>query len=254
MDARIVEMLNSLVELDQDAVRAYDQAITACDVMDVEIGLREFREQHERHVRILTARLLAEGEHVIKEDEKGYLLEGFASQMAGVEEALKGLRQDEELTNRAYRSVLAHELPADVREVVECAYNVEKHHLSWIQSAIDAMPPSNAPDSADHARASVSRCAPRRRSRTPARRSRRAPCGGARRGDRRGLRGEVGDHAEQRRLARASERLVARRPWTIRSFWSILITRAISRASRSIFRGSSHLGGARGSARAGAKP
>jgi hypothetical protein len=136
METKTAEMLNSLVQLEEDAVRSCDQASTACDVMAIKNKVRELREQHARRSRVLAQLLLADGQHVVRRDEKGFLVEGFAPRMAGAEEVLTGLRQDEELVARAYCTVLARELPDEVRAAVVRAEEEEKEHLAWIQRAL----------------------------------------------------------------------------------------------------------------------
>lgn len=136
MDQKTAEMLNSLVQLEEDAVRACDQATTACDVMAIKSKVREMREQHAHRSAVLSRILIADGQHVVRRDEKGFLVEGFAPQMAGPEEVLAGLQRDEALVARSYGSVLAHELPAEVRAAIERAEQEEREHSAWIQGAL----------------------------------------------------------------------------------------------------------------------
>src|SRR3954469_11923479 len=72
--------LNDLIHLDIDAIRAYEHAIKACEHEVVASRLREFKGDHERHVRDLSdcVRRLG-GEPANKPDVKGFFIEGFTA-------------------------------------------------------------------------------------------------------------------------------------------------------------------------------
>ncbi|HSP78238.1 MAG TPA: DUF2383 domain-containing protein, partial [Myxococcaceae bacterium] len=51
---KMVEKLNDLIALDYDAVGAYEAAINRMDVEFLRMRLREFQQDHERHIRELS--------------------------------------------------------------------------------------------------------------------------------------------------------------------------------------------------------
>lgn len=53
--ADFLESLEALVQLDHDAVQAYDQAIERIDHIGIASQLTEFRQDHERHITDLSA-------------------------------------------------------------------------------------------------------------------------------------------------------------------------------------------------------
>ncbi len=137
--ANVIETINDLIQLDVDAVHAYDQAIEACEVSDIKTKLEEFRADHERHIADLSSAVTSEGgEPRVSKDVKGFVIEGFTAIMSqGDHSALLSMRGNEELTNRSYRTALDEEMPDHIRSVVERNYEDEQRHLAWIKDALD---------------------------------------------------------------------------------------------------------------------
>ncbi|HZZ86080.1 MAG TPA: ferritin-like domain-containing protein [Anaeromyxobacteraceae bacterium] len=137
----ISELLRDLIQLDVDAVHAYDQSMRALDGTVVQGTLAEFRLDHQRHVLELSQALLARGEAPppFSSDVKGFVLEGFTAlrALAGVEGALLAMRGNEQLTNTTYARALAKPLPAELLSLVRRNYADEQRHLAYIESALD---------------------------------------------------------------------------------------------------------------------
>lgn len=140
MSRDIIKTLSNLIHLDQDAIRAYDEAINASENLEIRAKLTEFRGDHHRHVRDLEAQVRSLGaEPEAGRDVKGFLIEGFTALTSqGDKSALFAMRVNEELTNRTYRDALDDVLPEDIRVVVERNYEDEVRHISWIKEAISA--------------------------------------------------------------------------------------------------------------------
>jgi uncharacterized protein (TIGR02284 family) len=138
MAADIIEVLSDLVQLDRNAISAYDQAIEACEHAHIRDTLTRFKGDHERHVSDLSAQVTAlGGVPAASPDLKGKLLEGFtAITSQGDQSALMAMRGNEELTNRQYASALEQALTAEARVVVERNHDDEKRHLAWIKDAL----------------------------------------------------------------------------------------------------------------------
>lgn len=136
-----LEIMNDLIQLDIDALRAYEQAITACDIPLIQQQLTSFKGDHERHVTELSALVQARGlEPRNKRDWKGFLIEGFtAIASRGDHSALSAMRGNEVLTNRTYQMALeeigVEELEA--RALIVKNFADEKRHLAWIKDALD---------------------------------------------------------------------------------------------------------------------
>jgi uncharacterized protein (TIGR02284 family) len=130
-----IKAMNDLIHLDQDAIRAYEQAIEACEIPEIRATLTEFQGDHQRHVRDLDAKVRSMGgEPPAGRDIKGFFIEGFTALTSmGDRSALMAMRANEELTTHTYRSALEQALPADVSALIEENYKDEVRHLSWIK-------------------------------------------------------------------------------------------------------------------------
>jgi uncharacterized protein (TIGR02284 family) len=138
---QVIERLESLMQLDHNAVQAYEQAIARIDIPAVREKLEEFRADHERHIVDLdvSIRQLGGEPEELSRDLKGTLLEGFTAlrSVAGTEGALKAMKTNEQLTNRQYDDALSLDLPQEIREVLERNRDDERRHLAFIDASID---------------------------------------------------------------------------------------------------------------------
>jgi rubrerythrin len=137
----IVEKLCDLIQLDIDAVRAYEQALKNIDVMTISDQIETFRADHERHIEELSQIVRDFGAEPpeVKPDFKGFFIEGFTAirSMTGTEGALKAMRGNEQLTNMVYRRATTLELPSEVLNVVQRNYGDEMRHLSAIEKMLN---------------------------------------------------------------------------------------------------------------------
>lgn len=143
VDAALIETLNDLIQLDYDAVKAYEQAIDRVDDPEVEDNLESFLLDHERHITDL-AQLVRELGGAPKElgrDLKGFLLSGMTAlrSTTGTLGALRAMRTNEKLTNHRYEKALAHDLPSHVRAVVAVNFEDERRHLRVIEQQIERL-------------------------------------------------------------------------------------------------------------------
>jgi uncharacterized protein (TIGR02284 family) len=138
MDKKLVDKLNDLVQLDTDAVLAYQKAIDACSEGEIRRHLKEFQEDHQRHIGDLAELVRAAGgEPRISRDLKGFLIEGVTAVASRDDRsAVKAMRSNESLTNSRYEAALKADLPDEARAVVERNFEDERRHLAWIEEAI----------------------------------------------------------------------------------------------------------------------
>ena len=141
-EKEIADKLSSLVQLDIDAIHAYDQAIDKIDVPSIHEQLRQFRDDHHRHVTDLSAaiRQLGGTPPDFSPDFKGYFIQGFTSlrSMTGTEGALKAMRTNEQLTNRTYEEASSWSLSPSIHALIEQNYADEKRHIMYIDQAIES--------------------------------------------------------------------------------------------------------------------
>ena len=138
----IAEALTELVQLDIDAVLAYDRALGAIGGEGtVASTLAGFKLDHQRHIVEASQLLLGMGRTPpeAKPGVKGTILGGVTALRSrlGTEQALEAMRSNEQLTTSSYARALARPFPEDVLEVVRRGAADEQRHLSWIERAID---------------------------------------------------------------------------------------------------------------------
>lgn len=138
-----IAALSNLVQLDIDAVYAYNQAIKEIDDSVIRDRLLKFQEDHRKHIDALSKQIVELGgrpsEH--SKDFKGYVLEAFAAlrRFTGLKGALKGIKITEEITNRYYSEVVSRKTPSEVKEVLREYFSEEKVHLDYITSNLQAL-------------------------------------------------------------------------------------------------------------------
>ncbi|HNR12112.1 MAG TPA: DUF2383 domain-containing protein [Thermodesulfobacteriota bacterium] len=136
----MIDKLNSLIQLDIDAVQAYEQALDNIDMMMIRIQISDFRDDHQAHIRNLSALVHALGGKPTEyaRDFKGFLIEGFTSlrSATGTEGALKAMETNEKLTNSKYENALSWDLTVDAKAQVRENYNDERRHLTYIQQTL----------------------------------------------------------------------------------------------------------------------
>ncbi|BDG01901.1 DUF2383 domain-containing protein [Anaeromyxobacter oryzae] len=137
----IAEALEELVQLDIDAVLAYDRAIAGIGEDPVGNALAAFKVDHQRHILELSQVLLGMSRKPpqAKPDVKGSILGGMTGLRArlGTQQALEAMRSNEQLTTSTYARMLAKPFPPDVLELVRKNSGDEQRHLAWIERALD---------------------------------------------------------------------------------------------------------------------
>ncbi|WP_437927054.1 helix-hairpin-helix domain-containing protein [Sorangium sp. So ce291] len=134
-DMAALERIIGLILLDMAAVEAYRVAIDACKTPEIRRQLEAFRGDHERHARELSDALGASLPE--QPDERGQCIQRYTELSAREDRtALVAMRGNEELTNDAYASALASDLPDDVRRMVEANWQDERRHIRWINEEI----------------------------------------------------------------------------------------------------------------------
>jgi uncharacterized protein (TIGR02284 family) len=137
----LLKNLVSLVQLDIDAVHAYEKAIEKIEIGEVKETLIRFKEDHVRHIADLSPLIRDNGGEPpeFKPDFKGLLIQGFTAlrSSTGTEGALKAMKMNEKLTNSTYEKALSWELPEDVRRVVQRNRADEETHLRYVERVIE---------------------------------------------------------------------------------------------------------------------
>jgi uncharacterized protein (TIGR02284 family) len=132
--------VQDLIHLDMDAVKAYEQAIKACEHENVASQLRSFQSDHQRHVRDLSEEMRKLGEQPkVTTDIKGFFIEKFTAITShGTRSALMAMVGNEQLTTARYKAALdLQDLPETTKQIIRNNYADEQRHLQWVKSALD---------------------------------------------------------------------------------------------------------------------
>ena len=132
--------VQNLIHLDMDAIKAYEQAINACEHEFVASQLRSFQADHQRHIRDVSEELRRLGEQPdVRTDIKGFFIEKFtAITSMGTRSALMSMMGNEQLTTSRYKAALElQDLPESTKQIIRTNYGDEQRHLEWIKSALD---------------------------------------------------------------------------------------------------------------------
>ena len=139
----MIEGLNSLIQLDIDAVSAYEQAIKNIDDPIIRDRITEFKEHHRGHTRDLSSLVQKMGGTPPdpSPDFKGFLIQGFTAirSATGTEGALRAMELNEKLTNRNYSEAVSWNWTPEAKILVEQNLLDEKIHLEYIQSNLRSM-------------------------------------------------------------------------------------------------------------------
>ncbi len=141
MDARnVAEKLNTLIQLDIDAVGAYNQAIDEIDEPDVRDRLEGYRDDHEQHISDLSDIVVEMGEEPVErsKDFKGFLLGGFTKilSMGGTDSALKAMESNEKITNKKYAEAMDWDFGPEIHGIIRKNLEDENEHLEYIERTL----------------------------------------------------------------------------------------------------------------------
>lgn len=137
---KIVKHLNALIELDFDAIQAYEAAIARLTDATAKAQLQAFMADHQRHVVDLSP-LVSElgGQPATKGDFKQVLTKGkvVIAGLAGDHAVLEAMKSNEETTTRTYKKASSEPgLPGRVRGVLERNFADEQRHLAWLEDRL----------------------------------------------------------------------------------------------------------------------
>lgn len=136
-----IQVLNSLIHLDFDAIEAYEAAIKRVGDDKLRGPLLEFKEDHEAHTRKLSEWVTKlGGTPADKGDLKSILTSGKVA-LASISESmgvLKAMQSNEEETNRKYEEALEQVTePPELVEALLHNRDDERKHKSWIDNQLD---------------------------------------------------------------------------------------------------------------------
>jgi uncharacterized protein (TIGR02284 family) len=136
----LAKRLNHLIELDYDAIAAYEAAIDRIDDAPSKERLAEFMGDHQRHTENLGEHLRGMGEEVpTKGNAKSMLTKGkvVLADLMGDKAILQAMKTNEDDTNTAYEHAMEHDdMSADLKQAVQGNLEDERRHRTWIEQRI----------------------------------------------------------------------------------------------------------------------
>lgn len=138
-----IAALKDLIELDYDAVEAYESAIEKLDNKKHQDALKTFKEDHERHIKELTQHLQKMGEsYPTGPSAKSILTKGkvFLANIMGDKQILYAMQSNEEDTNKAYERMQEYEeIEGELKQILERGLKDEKHHYEYLKESLESM-------------------------------------------------------------------------------------------------------------------
>jgi uncharacterized protein (TIGR02284 family) len=138
MQGDFASALKDLVELDYDAVEAYEAAINRLDDEEYKDVLKTFKEDHERHISELSDVLREHGETPPKSASVGkqWLTKGkvLLGNMIGDDAILAAMKSNEVDTNTAYERMSIHDKIWDsAKDIIKAGLEDERRHKDWFE-------------------------------------------------------------------------------------------------------------------------
>lgn len=138
-----VQLLKSLVELDFDAIEAYEAAIERIDNPMIRMRLGDFRDDHRRHVAVLNPILQRlGGEPVLEGDIRRVLTKGrvVIGGLFGNKAILTAMKSNEDDTNTAYEHAVGHlGFGPDVVPILERHLSDERRHREYVVTVLEGL-------------------------------------------------------------------------------------------------------------------
>ena len=143
-------LLKNLIELDYDAIEAYDAAISRVKSEAYRAKLTEFRDDHQRHTVTLSRVLRDSGQEPPSgPDLKRILTQGkvIVAGLAGDRAILFAMKTNETDTNVAYERATTNDVvPPTVKELLRQNLADERRHRAWMEEQLgNEEPPYSAP-------------------------------------------------------------------------------------------------------------
>lgn len=137
LESDLNRLQKHLIELDYDAIEAYDAAIARVKSDDYRTQLNAFRSDHQRHVEELSRVLRDGGQKPPKgPDFKRVLTQGkvVVAGLMGDRAVLFAMKTNETDTNVAYQRATANDaVPAQVKDLLRRNLADERRHREWME-------------------------------------------------------------------------------------------------------------------------
>ena len=139
--ANFADALRELIELDYDAVEAYQAALDRLDNEDYKARLGKFKADHESHIKVLN-RILQAHDGIIVDGPSGtsWLTKGkvILANLVGDKTILKALRSNVDDTCTAYKKMNSHKAKwSDATDALTSGLEDAEKHKKWLDAILD---------------------------------------------------------------------------------------------------------------------
>lgn len=137
-----ISELSDLIEVDYDAIAAYQAAIERLDSAAYKKKLTEFLGDHKRHVVELGKAMRKEGGTPPTEGDAMKILTKGKVVLAGLvndKAILKAMRANEEVTNTKYEEALETGYPEPIQALVRKGLADERRHKDWLVTTLEKL-------------------------------------------------------------------------------------------------------------------
>jgi uncharacterized protein (TIGR02284 family) len=142
-EAAFIDTLKNLIELDFDAVAAYEAAVSRLEDAAIKDQLGEFMSDHQRHIQQLSAIVRELGElPPTDKDLKAVLTQGkvVIGNLTGDKGILQAMKSNEDDTNRAYEQALRRtDILPRAEGLLKQNLADERRHRSWIEERLSRL-------------------------------------------------------------------------------------------------------------------
>lgn len=138
----VISDLNDLIQLDYDAIAAYQSAIERLDTAGYKAQLTDFMGDHKRHVKELSEVVRSEGGTPATEGDAMKILTKGKVVIAGLvgdEAILKAMRVNEEVTNTKYEDAVEEGYPEQIQALLRQGLADERRHKDWLETTIERL-------------------------------------------------------------------------------------------------------------------
>ena len=137
-----LDAISALIELDYNAIKAYQTAIDRLNDEEYQEILQEFMEDHQRHIDNLSNYLIEQRRTPPSEpDLKSIFIQGkvVIASLTTDQAILRAMRSNEEDTNKAYERIISHPgKPDELSQVLNQGLSDERRHRDWFLEEIAA--------------------------------------------------------------------------------------------------------------------
>ena len=144
IDTRVLAELNDLLQLDHDAVGAYEVAIEALRTPAYQQALRRFKGDHERHIAELTQLITERGGTPVQSPHMPTGLFKLAMQQAGTigggdKGVLLAFKANERQVRDKYRRLAESSEDLVIADVLSRGADDEAKHYGWVVTVLEEL-------------------------------------------------------------------------------------------------------------------